>query len=356
MRLLLFNLATDEADPIIGFAVNWARQLARHCERIDVLTMYRGVYALPANVRVFSAGREQGWSKPRRLLSFYRQLTRLLSTRRYDACFAHMMPLFAGLGGPLLKARGIPIVMWYTHRQVSLQLRLGLAMSRRVVTPVAGSFPLPTLKLRLTGHGIDTEFFTPPPKPIERPSTMPLVVQVGRLSAIKYQATSIRAIAETPASLILVGGSPARQATAYARQLRHLRDELILGDRCVFAGDQAAEAVRDWYRRAAVAVNTTGAGSFDKAALESMACGIPTIVSHAGFSPLLGGYRDLLTIAGPEDVAGLTWRLNLLLRLPAAEREQIGESLRRAVIRQHSMPRLIANLMSVLETGELPAS
>ena len=109
MRLLLFNLMTDEADPVLGFALGWIRELAARCEYVDVITMYRGAYQLPENVRVYSAGRERGWSKPLRLAHFYRHLLRLLRARRYDACFAHMMPLFAGLAGPLLSARGIPI-------------------------------------------------------------------------------------------------------------------------------------------------------------------------------------------------------------------------------------------------------
>ena len=100
-RLLLFNLMTDDADPVLGFASGWIRELAARCEYVDVITMYQGSYQPPANVRVFSAGRERGLSKAARLTRFYRQLARLLSTRRYDACFAHMMPLFAGLAGPL---------------------------------------------------------------------------------------------------------------------------------------------------------------------------------------------------------------------------------------------------------------
>ena len=141
MRLLLFNLATDVNDPVLAFAVAWIHELARQCESIDVITMYRGAADLPANVTVYSAGRERGLSKPRRVANFYRHLLRLLATRRYDACFAHMMPLFAGLAGPLLTARGIRTAVWYTHRQRSAQLRLGLAMSWRVVSADATSFP-----------------------------------------------------------------------------------------------------------------------------------------------------------------------------------------------------------------------
>ena len=148
-RILLFNLMTDSRDPVLGFATGWIRELARRCESIDVITMYQGELDLPDKVRVFSAGRERGLGKATRLANFYRHLLRRLATRHYDACFAHMMPLFAGLAGPLLTARGIPTVLWYVHRQKSAQLRLGLMMSRRVVSAAATSFPYATDKLRV---------------------------------------------------------------------------------------------------------------------------------------------------------------------------------------------------------------
>ena len=374
MRLLLFNLATDPADPVLGFGCVWIRELARRCEFIDVLTMYRGDIDLPANTRVYSAGRERGWSKARRLATFYRHLTRLLATRRYDACFAHMMPLFAALGGPLLRLRGVPMVLWYAHRQPTLQLRLGLAMSKRAVTSVRTSFPLETDKLRVVGQGIDTDFYAPPPPPnplphqegggTQAPSSgggrtvdggVPLVLQVARLAAVKHQATTIKAVALTDARVTFVGGVQAGYPTGYARELRDLSAALGIEDRCAFAGDLPPGAVRDWNRRATIAVNTSPVGLFDKSALESMACGLPTVVCNPAFAPLLGDFRELLLIDGPDDVDGLRDRLERLLALSAAERAHIGRTLRAGVQREHSLTRLVERLLAVLRTGELPA-
>ena len=178
MRLLLFNLMTDEADPVLGFACGWIRELAARCEYVDVITMYRGAYQFPPNVRVFSVGRERGLSKPLRVARFYRHLLRLLRERRYDACFAHMMPLFAGMAGPLLSARGVPTTLWYTHQARSAQLRWGLAMSRWAVSADETSLPYRTDKLRVIGHGIDCDFYAPAPTPIPGPS--PIKREGGR--------------------------------------------------------------------------------------------------------------------------------------------------------------------------------
>ncbi len=370
MRLLLFNLSTNEADPVLGFACNWVRQLAAQCEAVDVLTMFRGTYDLPPNTRVFSAGRERGWSKAARLANFYRLLSQLLASRRYDACFAHMMPLFAGLAGPLLTARGVRTALWYTHRQRSAQLRLGLAMSWRVLSADATSFPYPTAKLRVIGHGIDTAFYSPAPaspSPIKREERKlnqaqpggedgALMLQVGRLAAIKHQATTIAAIAGVDARLALIGGAQAGDSGDYERKLLALARELGLAERCHFSGNLPAAAVRGWYRRAAVAVNMSPAGLFDKAALESMACAVPTIVCNSAFAPLLGEYADLLLTAGPDDVSGLRERAARLLSLPVQERAAIGRRLRQNVQREHSLDRLTQKLLAVLRSGELPAT
>lgn len=351
----MFNLMTDVHDPVLGFTTAWICELASYYQAIDVITMYQGELELPDNVRVFSAGREDGLSKPLRVVRFYRHLLHLLITQRYDVCFAHMMPLFAGLAGPLLSMRGIKTVLWYTHRQKSTQLKLGTWMSWRVVSAVATSFPYNTPKLRVVGHGINTDFYAPDddgyqPEPVHN---QPVVIQVARLAAIKNQDTSIQAIAETDAHLILVGDVQRGYPDMYKTELKALARSLHLAERVTFAGDLTATAVRDEYRRSAIAVNMSPVGLFDKAALESMACGVPTIVSNPEFAPLLGDYVDLLLVNSPHDITGLQTRINRLLDMSEADRAQIGQVLRKAVIGQYSLSRLTERLVQVLQTGEL---
>ena len=123
--------------------------------------------------------------------------------------------------------------------------------------------------------------------------------------------------------------------------------------RCHFTGELPAAQARDWQRRAAVAVNASPIGLFDKSALESMACALPTIVCNPAFAPLMGEYRDLLLFDAPDDVDGLRERLRHLLGMPAEQRRQIGNTLRAGVLREHSQEQLMEKLMSVLRTGEI---
>jgi glycosyltransferase involved in cell wall biosynthesis len=375
-NLLLFNLATDADDPVLAFATEWLNRIARLYDHVDVITMRAGRLAVADNVRVYSVGKERGYSEARRAAEFYRLLTSLVMRRRYIACFAHMMPLFAAMSAPLVKAAGIRLVTWYTHRQVSRTLKLATRMSDRVVTASPDSFPIPTDKLRVLGHGIDADFYRPEYAELIDPlnpdddtgGTRPrlsrtqeavikdgnYIVQVARLMPIKHQATLIHAIAPLEdARIVLVGGSPPDTDGVYEHKLRGLAHGLELGARVAFAGAQPPILVREYYHRAAIAVNLSPPGLFDKAALESMAMGLPTIVANPAFEGLLGDHRELLCLPSSEDVDGLTERLRRLLSLIPLERLAIGSSLRRRVLEQHSLSGLVIRLDQVLRTGEI---
>lgn len=359
-RLLVFNLRTDADDHILGFTTRWLAGLAPYYDAVDVLTMHAGRIAVPENVTVYSVGREKGYRAPRRLLNFYAILLRLLLTRRYTACFAHMMPLFAALGGIFLTVFRVPTTTWYTHRQRTRQLWWAVRFSRRVVSAVPDSFPIPTPKLRVTGHGIDTTFYAPPavfnptlnPTPPTAPSSEQRVIYVARLTPIKQQDKLLDAIVPLACRLILIGDIPDGYDDAYKRRLLAQVERLNLQERVVFAGAQTPEQIRAWYAGAAVAVNLSPPGLFDKAALESMACAVPTIVSNPAFAPITGSHAQALHIASPEDVSELTAKLRHVLALSPADRRRIGDDLRREIIAQHSLDALMKKLVAVLETGE----
>lgn len=350
MNLLVFNLATDADDPLLSFSSQWINRLAARYDRIDVITMRAGRLITASNVYVHSVGKEKGYGEARRALEFYRLLSSLRRQRPYAACFAHMMPLFALMGAPLLQ--GVPITLWYAHRQAHLILRLATAVSTRAVTSVAPSFPIQTNKLRVVGQGIDTEFFAPSTdaQP-DISSSVPYIVHVARLMPIKHQATLIRALVDVSnAQAVFVGDVPPGADPNYRRDLETLARDLGVAERVTFAGNQPPEGVRDWNRKAALAVNLSPIGLFDKAALEGMAVGVPTLVGSTAFDDVVRD--DRLKIIDLDDHVVLAQRLNDLLALPASERHMLGMALRERVIEAHSLNHLIGQLVSVFNTGE----
>src|SRR4029079_6941240 len=133
--------------------------LAARCEAVDVITMKMGRLAVAPNVQVYSVGKEKGYSEARRFFEFYRILFRLLRQHHYEACFAHMMQLFAVMGSPVLKLYRVPITLWYAHKATGRMLQLAEKLVDHVVTSTAEGFRLPSKKVQIIGQGIDTDHF-----------------------------------------------------------------------------------------------------------------------------------------------------------------------------------------------------
>ena len=74
-----------------------------------------------------------------------------------------MNPEYIVAAGVLWKILHKRIALWYTHKSVNLKLRIAAALANVVFTASKESFRLPTKKLRVVGHGIDTDFFFPDP-------------------------------------------------------------------------------------------------------------------------------------------------------------------------------------------------
>src|SRR5713101_3751107 len=250
MRLLVFNLAMDSDDPILGFATRWIAALARRVELIQVVTMRAGRVEVPDNVRVYSAGKEKGFSEPRRVVEFYRHLVRVVRTDRIDVCFSHMIPIFTVLAAPVVRAKSIPIVTWYAHRQVTTTLKLAHHMSDRMVTVAESAYRYKRDKLSVIGHGIDTDLFSSAPTCLAEP---PLILSVGRLSPIKDPLTLIEAarlLRQRGAEVqcVFVGEAPERDRV-YLQRVKDRVKELDLDGLVQFIGAVPNQEVVRWYRR-----------------------------------------------------------------------------------------------------------
>ena len=192
MNLLLFNLTMDADDSVHGHTTAWTNALAGRCESVSVITMRAGRVEVADNVRVHSLGKEDGLSEPARLRRFYGLVRGIMRTRRIDACFAHMAPLFTVLFAPVAKQRGIPVVLWYAHASVTPTLRLAHSLADRCLTATPAGFRIPSEKLFIIGHGVDLDHFRPPAR--NGPLYDRTVLTVGRIAPVKRLEEMIDAI------------------------------------------------------------------------------------------------------------------------------------------------------------------
>ena len=95
--------------------------------------------------------------------------------------FAHVSTFYSSSGAPAPAPKSVPIVTWYTHPSLTLQLRLAHRLSDQMVTSLPSSYPYDPDKLRVLGHGIDTDWFAPDET---KPQLPALILSAGRLSPV----------------------------------------------------------------------------------------------------------------------------------------------------------------------------
>ena len=259
MKLLICTQAIDVEDSDLGFFVRWTEEFAKNCERITVICLREGKHELPVNVKVYEIGKAE--SRRQKAVRFVSLAWKL--RKEYDAVFVHMNPEYVVLGGLFWRLWGKRIALWYTHKSVNLKLRIAVFFAHVVFTASAESFRLQTKKLRVMGHGINVDFFSPDSS-VARGDW---ILSVGRLMRSKRHDLAIRFAMQEEKELRIAGEGPERM------RLEALASEL--GARVRFLGGVSQSQLRDEYRKAAYLIHTSETGSLDKVVLEALACGLP---------------------------------------------------------------------------------
>ena len=348
MRWLLITRKLDPADDHVGFVMRWVEALAARLDRLDVICQEHADPPLSANVTLHSMGKEAGAVRIAQARRFTAHLRRLVPG--VDGVLCHMIPRYVWFAAPWTRLHGKPLLLWYTHRQVSAELRLAARLATHILTASPGSFPLPSGQVRVMGHGVDTALF-PAPEGEESP---PAIVQVARLARIKRQDALIRAALlaacdDVGAFRVQLVGGPVQEEPGYPSALEALTRSLDPAPPVMLTGPLPhAEAIA-LVRRSAVTVNLSPLGLFDKAALEGMFAGKPTLVTNAD-SPVLGDAARPLLLPPDADENCAGRRLARLLAL-MEERARAWRGLRGRALAAHSLDSLMDRVCRPDERG-----
>jgi len=273
VKLLLVTQIVDRDDAILGFFHRWIEEFAKHVESIEVVCLKEGKHELPSNVRVHSIGKEQGGGNTFLYSIRFMYLAWKLRNE-YERVLVHMNPEYVVLAGCFWKLWRKPVGLWYTHKSVNLKLRIAELFVDVIFTASKESFRLPSKKLQVMGHGIDTEFFAPD----EKVSRGNHLLSVGRLMPAKRHDLAIRVAKDAGVALRIAGeGVERERLTALAREL---------GAQVTFLGGLTQLGLRDEYRIATKLIHRSETGSLDKVVLEAAACGCPVDSTDPAISGL----------------------------------------------------------------------
>ena len=184
------------------------------------------------------------------------------------------------MAGWLWRLLGKKTALWYTHKSVDLKLRIAEKFADIIFTASRESFRLPSKKVQVVGHGIDTDFFTPDPN-VPRGEH---ALSAGRLNKSKRHDLAIHMSTEQGRVLHIAGEGPERKNL---EALTH-----SLNTHVEFLGAMTQLQLRDEYRKAFVLLHTSETGSLDKVVLEALACGLPVVTRDPALKHLESADRE----------------------------------------------------------------
>ena len=325
-------------------------------EKIYVIALEKRLADLPENIEVYSLGKENGNNGMMRFVKFNRYLAKTVLHKKVDIIFTHMCPEYALLAFPYAKIMGVPVVMWYSHGNVDIRLRLAHLLVDRVVASSRHGFRLQSNKLTIVGQGIDVEQFKPKASIPAHPDGKKTVLSAGRISPVKDYKTLIESVGILinrkrikGLEFKIAGGAPLRQEDAYLSSLKDMVGKYRLEDHVHFTGPIPHSRIEGYYQSCDLFISASNTGSLDKAVLEAMACGKIVLTSNEAFKEVFDVHADRLMFA-KGNAEGLAQQIDSLSKMDEAGRKQLGEQLRDSVVRGHSLDALTDKLVDVFES------
>ena len=255
-----------------------------------------------------------------------------------------MNPIYLVLDGWWWRLTGKKIVLWYTHKQVDLKLRIAEKLTNFIATATSESFQLKSEKVRVLGHGIDVRRFL---RPVDWPKSNNIpkkVLCVGRITPIKHQDVLVEALdilttrkmAEARAEF--VGAPVYNEDINYEVATKKYSDACGLQDRVSFVGSVPNNKIPEYYWNTDIAVNILPLGGLDKVVFESLAAGVPTLCTNRAFESLaLEGL--VVCDLHPETVASSLARM--LADPPVVDSERIA--------REYSSEKIVSKILALYE-------
>ncbi len=358
MGLVFITRKVDRGDSLTGFVFGWLNNLAARLEKLYVICQEKGdTSGLASNIEVYSFGKEKGYGKIRQACSLWLIAFRL--AQKTDGFFVHMHPFYAIIAWLPAKIFGKKIILWYTHKAVDWKLKIAHALVDTVFTASKESFRMPSKKVKVVGHGIDIEKFTPTSSPPirlkrtggEREGVKFQILSIGRISPVKDYETLVKAaqilyyekqIKDFVVEIYGKIGLPEHQS--YLDSLIEFIHNADLEGIVKFQGELNYEYADEAYQEADLFVNLSQTGSIDKTVLEAAACGIPVLTSNEAFAKPLGEISSLLFFQRdrPEELAV---RIVQMKNLPVSEKHTLAKKLRDWVAREHDLNNLVKKII-----------
>jgi glycosyltransferase involved in cell wall biosynthesis len=344
-RIVFATQKLDAGHRNLASIVGLVDELSRRVSEVAVIADAGTLEGRPDNVtlRTFGAPRRAA-----RLARFVGAVRAELASGA-DALVAHQIPVYAIAAAPF--ARGVPILLWYSHWKPHLPLRLSERVCAAVLSADSRSFPLHSGKVRAIGQAVDLSLF--PPAPLHGQPGRLRVLALGRYSEAKGLPTIVESVAAARAAgedvtLVLRGTASPGAEERHKAYLAELVGRLGIEEHVDLGGPVPHAELSGLFAGVDVLVNNMRAGAADRVGYEAAASCLPILASNPIYDELVAGIEPALLFAR-ERAEELTGRLAAIAALSPEERRRIGSTLRERVEQRHSVRSWVDGLLAAVE-------
>lgn len=353
-RLIFVTQVIDPDDAVLGFVIELIRDLSHRCDRLVVIA--NEVRRVPddLSVEIVSLRKERGYGRLRRTIRYLVAVWRQARGMPADGLIAHMCPVYLNLAAPLTKLLGVRNLLWFAHPSRSIALRIAEKVTDVIVTSLPAAYPRNNVKLVAIGQATPLRRF--PLVELRTDSSTSLqAIALGRTSIKKDYQTMIRGVslareAGVDVTLYIVGPSTTPAEQAHRGQLAASIAKLGAAGYIHLEDGVAPSEIPQLIASSDVLVNSTVAGSGDKAVFEAMASGRLVLVSNPAFFELLSDLPLELTFA-PGDAIALADRLAQLSTASPELRWATVRELRSRIESAHSSDSWAERIVTLAHSG-----
>jgi glycosyltransferase involved in cell wall biosynthesis len=336
-KLLFITPKIDESHDDFAFTSLWARAFSNAGFDVQVICTAKGQSSL--DIPVHSLGGEQGASRWLQVIRFWK----LIWTIPHDRAFVHMTPRWLFTGSWYWWLTNKPVYLWFTHYTNTISLKIGSRVAKRMFAATKECLPQydGSPKKVVTGHGIDTSFWTVPELPESEREPLTHLLAVHRISRSKRLELTLKALAELPPEYHLTHyGRPQdpRYDPTYQQEIESLIESLNLKDRVELKGSIPMGELKKIYPRFRTFINMVPK-TIDKTVLEAMYCGLTPVMNRGQAEAI--GYPDSPEDDDPKTIAAFIQSTS----------QKSREELQSIVREGHGLDRLIEKMAFYIRPG-----
>ena len=299
-KLLYFNLAVDETDTSLGFAVKWIETIAKKYDHVDVVSLKKvSNPVFSQSIKIY--GPEPSKRKFRKYIYLFKKVKELCKENDYERCFSHMSPISVVVSSILLQKNNIKTTLWFTHPGPNFGIKklilfLSFLFAEHIVTASTSSFPIKSKKVHVIGHAIDLVKF----ENNKNSYNLNNFLILSRISSSKKLEIAIDGFLNSNFknhSLDIIGGTLNSNDREYFEKLKKKYSQPNIN----FLGKVDHKKLPEVLKKYDVHFNSARNGFYDKSVLETLSSEIINFYVNDDFDLLFG--NDYYKFANSSDLS-----------------------------------------------------